>query len=120
MQPLGVWLRILFGRLSVFTSACLSCGAVAGFLAHPFGANHWLWFVFGSLLPMLPLMGYFSSTFALRRSIETWKKLKEDQVITDAQLRQLRRIAIDWYTITWYGASSLVQSQGLDVDDQSE
>lgn len=54
---------------------------------------------------------YFSSTYALRRSLAQWKKLQEDGIITQPQFTALRRAALEWYTQRWFGTSSLIERE---------
>jgi hypothetical protein len=102
-------LRIIFGRLSVFSACSLTSGAVFALSSLLCSSNPWLWFLFGSFIPAAPLLLYFSSTYALRRSIENWKKLREDEIISQQQFAALRRTAIEWYTQRWFGVSSLAE-----------
>lgn len=100
-------LQIIFGRLSVVTACSLSSGALFGLLSFSWGGDPWLSFVFGSFLPFAPFFLYFSSTRALRRNIENWKKLHEDGLLTQQQFLMLRRTAVEWYRQRWFGVSSL-------------
>lgn len=55
------FLRVLYGKLSVFTACSLSCGGAAGL----YGASleNWkLCFMMGSLVPLGPMTLWFSST----------------------------------------------------------
>jgi hypothetical protein len=100
-------LQIIFGKLSVITACSLSSGAVFGLLSFIWSGSPWLAFVFGSFLPIAPFSLYFSSTRALRRNIENWKKLHEDGLLTQQQFLILRRTAVEWYRQRWFGVSSL-------------
>jgi hypothetical protein len=70
----------------------------------------YLYFPFGSFLPIAPLTLYFSSVFALRRSIEKWKVFQKDGIITEPQFRLLRNTAVEWYRQRWFGASEIATS----------
>ena len=100
-------LRTIFGRLSVFTACSLTAGALAGLLSLIFTNQPYLFFTLGSFLPLAPLTLYFSSVSALRRSIEKWKVLQKDGIITEAQFRLLRNTAVEWYRQRWFGASEV-------------
>ena len=104
-DPMRLLLRTIFGRLSVFTACSLTSGAVAGLLSLIFTNQPYLFFTFGSFLPVAPLTLYFSSVYALRRSIEKWKALQKDGIITEGQFRLLRNTAVEWYRQRWFGAS---------------
>jgi hypothetical protein len=102
-----IWLRILFGRLSVVTSFALMAGGAAALLSPRLGLEMWWCFVFGSFFPVGPLLAYFASARALRRRLEAWRQLQKDGLITQEQFKQVRTAALEWYTQTWFGESSL-------------
>jgi hypothetical protein len=115
-----MFLWIIIGRLSVFTACSLTSGGIVGLIWHIRGDGELLAFVFGSFLPTAPLLLYFSSTWALRRGIEGWKKLQTDEVITKLQFSRLRQTAVDWYSQRWYGPSATPPAQGGEDEDKED
>jgi hypothetical protein len=99
----GTWFRIAFGRLSVFTAVALSFGGFFGLIARRFSADPWIWFGFGSFLPMGPLLLYFASNSSQRRNLAAWREWKEAGLITARQYDELRRNALEWYTRSRFG-----------------
>jgi hypothetical protein len=89
--------------LSVFTAVALSFGGFFGLIAHRVAADPWLWFSFGSFLPMGPLLLYFVSNYSQRRNLEAWQEWRETGLITAKQHEELRRNALAWYTRSRFG-----------------
>jgi hypothetical protein len=80
-----IWLRILFGRLSVVSSFALMAGGAAALLSPVLRLEMWWCFVFGSFLPVAPLLAYSASARALRGRLEAWRQLQKDGLITQDQ-----------------------------------
>src|SRR5262249_37086645 len=79
-------LCLIFARLSVFSAVSISFGAAAGLCSYFFDASPWLFFTFGSMLPIGPMTIYFSSARALRRGILYWQSLYSDNVMVQREL----------------------------------
>jgi len=99
-------LRILFGKLTIFTACGLTSGGLAYLLSGFLRLDPWWSFAAGSFLPLGPLTWYFSSPQFMRRSIEGWKKLKEDGLITEQQYKELRAAAVNSQKEKLFGQSA--------------
>lgn len=117
MKWVQALLSIIFARLSVFAAFSVTFGGVSGLLSAPWSDKPWLFFVFGSCLPSAPLLLYFSSAKSLQRSIETWKGLQDEGIITKRQFSILRETAVEWYRQRWFGSSFIA---GPDEQDENE
>jgi cytochrome c biogenesis protein CcdA len=108
---LGTVIRIIFGRLSVFTASALTTGGIAALVGLWRDSGWVTWFAVGSLVPWGPLTIYFASHKALQNELRGWNALLTDQLITQRQFQHYRQAAIDWYTQRWYGESRLAPQE---------
>jgi hypothetical protein len=106
---IALWLRVVFGRLTVVTAWSLSCGAAVAILCMFSQMEVYGGFFVGSCLPLGPLMSHFSSPNALRGTIKKWNKLYKDGVISQAQFQKFRQAAVDWHTQRWYGDPNVMK-----------
>ena len=68
-------------------------------------------FFVGFLLPLWPLVWYFSSPTCLRRELIAWEKLRAEGVITQAEARLLRQSAIQSVRLRAYGTGDELPSE---------
>jgi len=83
-----------------------SCGALAGFLAPYIGQEVWTAFSLGFLLPIGPMVFYYSRIKTLEAELGQWKRLKEKNAISAAEMTQLRTLTIAAFAAKRYGPSA--------------
>ncbi len=115
MAEWKLFFRVIFARLTTTVACSLSSGAIAVFLSGSTGMSPAVRFFLGAVIPMGPLYLFYSSPWAMRRQFESWKKTKEDGLITDAQYKRIRQALVDWYVEKWFGQASLGK-----VDEETE
>lgn len=86
-----------------------TCGAAAGFLAPAVHQPTEMAFALGFLLPVGPMVLFFSSARRLRTELKLWDDWQKAGVITQDEERKLRRTTLYALTIRWYGAAALDQ-----------
>jgi len=121
MQPNDMlkMVRQFFALLStgtIYTFACLGCGAVFGLVAVWLDRNPYPSALFGLFLPLPPLYFWFSSDGAIRRRLIRLKAMADQKLMTQAQFRRLRHELLNWYIQRQFGGTGLE----MPADDSDE
>jgi len=106
MSVLVPLMRSLSGFLPTATrygAVCCSCGAVGGVCSLVFQLDIGLAFALGFALPIWPIVWYFNSSSRLKRELQMWQQLRNDNLMSESQYFQSTQLTIDSLTRRWYG-----------------
>lgn len=92
--PIYRELMVLVPRITRYTGASGTFGAVTGFLSPNLGISVELGFAMGFILPLGPLVWLCNGEWWIRRELATWKRWETDGVITAAEAEELKQVTL--------------------------